>query len=86
MVLSIIPFLRIASLPTADRDDFKERDYFFKEDLIMDCMSCHSGEQKPHDEVTRFMYKLTRQDGMETIYERFARQQLRRYPFLLAKP
>ena len=41
----------------------------------MDCMSCHSGEQKPHDEVTRFMYKQARQDGMETIYERFAKQQ-----------
>ncbi|MDO8747977.1 MAG: anaerobic carbon-monoxide dehydrogenase catalytic subunit [Candidatus Omnitrophota bacterium] len=41
----------------------------------MDCLSCHSGEQKPHDEVTRFMYKQARQDGMETIYERFAKQQ-----------
>src|SRR3989338_9937974 len=41
----------------------------------MDCPSCHSGEQKQHDDITRFIYKQARQDGMETIYERFANQQ-----------
>ena len=41
----------------------------------MNCMSCQPAEQKVVDDLTRYMYKQARQDGMETIYERFSKQQ-----------
>ena len=41
----------------------------------MNWMSCQPAEQKVTDDLTRYMYKQARQDGMETIYERFSKQQ-----------
>lgn len=38
-------------------------------------MSCSGCKSQPYDELSAYMYKVVRKDNMETIYERFAKQQ-----------